>query len=84
MWTSGRGAKDIVAAEGLAQVGESAELVAAVQAVLAENADAVTQYRAGKSNAFGFLVGQAMKAMKGKANPKVINALLKSELEKNS
>jgi aspartyl-tRNA(Asn)/glutamyl-tRNA(Gln) amidotransferase subunit B len=84
MWTSGRGAREIVAAEGLAQVGESDELVAAVQAVLAENADAVTQYRAGKSNAFGFLVGQAMKAMKGKANPKVINALLKSELEKNS
>ncbi|TAK18856.1 MAG: Asp-tRNA(Asn)/Glu-tRNA(Gln) amidotransferase subunit GatB [Acidobacteria bacterium] len=82
MWVSGRGAKAIVDAEGLAQVGDSAALQAAIGAVLAENADAVAQYRAGKSAAFGFLVGQAMKAMKGKANPKAINALLKSELEK--
>jgi len=82
MWESGRGAKEIVDAEGLAQVGDTAALSAAVQEGLAANPDAVSQYRAGRTNAFGFLVGQAMKAMKGKANPKVINELLKNALEK--
>lgn len=81
MWSSGRRAAAIVEAEGLAQVGDTAALGAAVAEVLAANPDAVAQYRAGKTNAFGFLVGQAMKGMKGKANPKVINALLKQALE---
>ena len=84
MWTSGRGAREIVNAEGLAQVGDTAALSAAIRDVLAAHADAAGEYRAGKTAAFGFLVGQAMKAMKGKANPKVINELLKSELQKNS
>ncbi|MEI6246034.1 MAG: Asp-tRNA(Asn)/Glu-tRNA(Gln) amidotransferase GatCAB subunit B, partial [Acidobacteriota bacterium] len=80
MWTTGRSAKAIVEAEGLAQVGDADTLGAAVAQVLAANPDAVAQYRAGKNNAFGFLVGQAMKSMKGKANPKVINELLKKAL----
>ena len=80
MWTTGRSAKAIVEAEGLAQVGDADALGAAVAEVLAANPDAVAQYRAGKNNAFGFLVGQAMKSMKGKANPKVINELLKKAL----
>jgi aspartyl-tRNA(Asn)/glutamyl-tRNA(Gln) amidotransferase subunit B len=82
MWTSGRGAKEIVEAEGLAQVGDTAALSATVDEILAANPDAVAQYKAGRNNAFGFLVGQAMKSMKGKANPKVINELLKAALEK--
>ncbi len=82
MWATGRGAKAIVEAEGLAQVGDTDALGAAVAEVLAANPDAVTQYRAGKTNAFGFLVGQAMKSMKGKANPKVINELLKAALDR--
>ncbi len=81
MWTSGRGAKAIVDAEGLAQVGDTSAITAALEEVLAANPDAVSQFKAGKTNAFGFLVGQAMKAMKGKANPKVINELLKQMLE---
>jgi aspartyl-tRNA(Asn)/glutamyl-tRNA(Gln) amidotransferase subunit B len=84
MWATGRRAPEIVEAEGLAQVGDTEALGAAIAAVLAANPDAVTQYQAGKTNAFGFLVGQAMKAMKGKANPKVINDLLRQSLDRSS
>ena len=48
--------------------------------MLAKNADAVAQYRAGKTDALGFLVGQVMKAAAGKANPKRVNELLKRAL----
>ncbi len=82
MWTTGQRAKAIVEAGGLAQVGDTGALGAAVAEVLAANPDAVAQFRAGKTNAFGFLVGQAMKAMKGKANPKVINDLLRQALDR--
>ncbi len=80
MWDSGRSARDIVDTEGLAQVGDTGALSDAIQEILAANPDAIAQFKAGKNNAFGFLVGQAMKAMKGKANPKVINELLKAAL----
>jgi aspartyl-tRNA(Asn)/glutamyl-tRNA(Gln) amidotransferase subunit B len=52
-----------------------------IDGVLAANADAVAQYRAGKTAAFGFLVGQVMKAAAGKANPKRVNDLLRRKLE---
>ena len=54
---------------------------AAVAGVLAANADAVAQYRAGKASTFGFLVGQVRKAAGGKANPRRVNELLRRELE---
>jgi len=47
---------------------------------MAANADAVAQYRSGKTQTFGFLVGQVMKASKGKANPKLASELLKKQL----
>ena len=50
------------------------------QAIIATHADAVAQYRAGKTQTFGFLVGQVMKGSRGKANPQVANQLLKREL----
>jgi aspartyl-tRNA(Asn)/glutamyl-tRNA(Gln) amidotransferase subunit B len=81
MYDSGRTADDIVAAEGLAQIGDESALLAIVAEVIAKNADAVAQYRAGKMQTFGFLVGQVMKGSKGKANPKLANELLKRELE---
>ena len=77
MYDSGRSADDIVAAEGLAQIGDEGALLAIVRDVIARNADAVAQYRAGKQQTFGFLVGQVMKASGGKANPKVVNELLR-------
>ena len=81
MYDSGRSADEIVAAEGLAQTSDQDALLRIVRDVLAKNGDAVAQVRAGKNNAFGFLVGQAMKASKGTGNPRIINDLLKRELE---
>jgi aspartyl-tRNA(Asn)/glutamyl-tRNA(Gln) amidotransferase subunit B len=81
MIASGRTAEDIVAAEDLAQIDDEGQIARLVAEVLAKNASAVAQYRGGKSNAFGFLVGQVMKAAGGKANPKRVNELLKRVLE---
>jgi aspartyl-tRNA(Asn)/glutamyl-tRNA(Gln) amidotransferase subunit B len=81
MYDSGRSADEIVAAEGLAQIGDEDAVVGIVRDVLARNADAVAQYRSGKTQTFGFLVGQVMKASGGKANPKLANQMLKKELE---
>jgi aspartyl-tRNA(Asn)/glutamyl-tRNA(Gln) amidotransferase subunit B len=80
MIDSGRTADEIVSAEGLAQIGDESAIVAAIRDVLARHADAASQYRAGKQQTFGFLVGQVMKATKGKANPKLANELLRREL----
>ncbi|HZM62169.1 MAG TPA: Asp-tRNA(Asn)/Glu-tRNA(Gln) amidotransferase subunit GatB [Vicinamibacterales bacterium] len=80
MYDSGRAADEIVAAEGLAQIGDESQLLAIVRDVVGRHAEAVTQYRAGKQQTFGFLVGQVMKGSKGKANPKLASDLLKREL----
>ena len=80
MYGSGRTADDIVAAEGLAQNSDAGALAAIVAEVLAANADAAAQYRAGKPQTFGFLVGQVMKASGGKANPKLANQVLRDAL----
>jgi aspartyl-tRNA(Asn)/glutamyl-tRNA(Gln) amidotransferase subunit B len=81
MYESGRSAETIVRDEGLAAMNDDAALEAAVRDALAAHATAVEQYRAGKQQTFGFLVGQVMKATKGKANPATVNALLKKILE---
>jgi len=80
MYDSGRSAEAIVTAEGLAQIGDEDVLVAIVRDVVGTHADAVAQYRAGKHQTFGFLVGQVMKGSAGKANPKLASDLLKREL----
>jgi aspartyl-tRNA(Asn)/glutamyl-tRNA(Gln) amidotransferase subunit B len=80
MYDSGRTAGEIVATEGLAQIGDADALRAAVREAIGANPDAVAQVRKGRNNAFGFLVGTVMKAFKGKANPKLVNDLLKQEL----
>jgi aspartyl-tRNA(Asn)/glutamyl-tRNA(Gln) amidotransferase subunit B len=82
MWTTGRSAGTIIEDESLAQVADTDALTAIVAEVVAEHAGVVAQFRAGKSNAFGFLVGKAMKASGGKANPKVISDLLRATLER--
>ena len=81
MYDSGRSADEIVSAEGLAQNSDEGALLAIVRDVIANNGDAAAQYRAGKNQTFGFLVGQVMKGSGGKANPKLANQLLKRELE---
>jgi aspartyl-tRNA(Asn)/glutamyl-tRNA(Gln) amidotransferase subunit B len=77
---TGRSAGDVVSSEGLAQTSDREALAALVRAAVAANPDAVEQVRKGRNNAFGFLVGHVMKASKGKANPRVVNELLKEEL----
>ena len=81
MYGTGRTADEIVNAEGLAQIGDEAALAGIVREVLSRNPDAVAQYRAGKQQTFGFLVGQVMKGSGGKANPKLANELLRRQLD---
>ena len=81
MFLTGRAAPAIVAEDGLTQIDEESAIVPLVERALASNADAVAQYRAGKTAAFGFLVGQVMRAAGGKANPKRVNDLLRRRLE---
>jgi aspartyl-tRNA(Asn)/glutamyl-tRNA(Gln) amidotransferase subunit B len=80
MYTTGRTAAAIVEAEGLAQIDDEPLIARLIADVVAANADAVAQYRAGKASTFGFLVGQVMRAAKGKANPQRVNELLQKAL----
>ncbi len=77
MYDSGRSADDIVRDEGLAQNSDEGALSAIVADVLKTHEDTVAQYRAGKTQTFGFLVGQVMKGSGGKANPKLAADLVK-------
>ena len=70
----------IVEREGLTQTSDTGAIEAAVDAVLAANADKVEQYKGGKEALFGFFVGQTMKAMQGKGNPGLVNQVLKAKL----
>jgi aspartyl-tRNA(Asn)/glutamyl-tRNA(Gln) amidotransferase subunit B len=81
LW-SGEGASvdAVIEAKGLRQMNDSSALEAIIDEVIAANADNVAQYKAGKDKAFNALVGQAMKASKGKANPQQVNELLKRKL----
>jgi aspartyl-tRNA(Asn)/glutamyl-tRNA(Gln) amidotransferase subunit B len=81
MYDTGRSAEDIVRVEGLAQNSDESALLAIVSEVMRGNADAVAQYRGGKRQTFGFLVGQVMKGSGGRANPRLASDLLKRVLE---
>ncbi|GGC35368.1 aspartyl/glutamyl-tRNA(Asn/Gln) amidotransferase subunit B [Novosphingobium marinum] len=77
---TGRDPAEIADAEGLKQTSDTGAIEAAVDNVLADNPDKVEAYKGGKDKLFGFFVGQTMKAMQGKANPQVVNDLLKQKL----
>jgi aspartyl-tRNA(Asn)/glutamyl-tRNA(Gln) amidotransferase subunit B len=81
MFASGEPADVIVQRDNLAQIDDEAAVVEMVRGILAEHADAVEQYRKGKHTAMGFLVGQVMRIAKGKANPQLVNAVMKRELD---
>ena len=81
MLASGRSADEIVATDGLARIDDVSAIEAAVRQVIDANADAVAQYRAGKNKTFGFLVGQVLKATKGKASPERVNELMRRLLD---
>ena len=78
---TGKAPAEIVREKGLAQVSDESALEAVVDAVIARSAAEVAKYKAGKKNLLGFFVGQAMKDLKGKGNPGVLNALFKKRLD---
>ncbi|UIF86354.1 Asp-tRNA(Asn)/Glu-tRNA(Gln) amidotransferase subunit GatB [Cupriavidus sp. UYPR2.512] len=82
MWAGEHGgdADAIIAAKGLKQMSDTGELEKIIDDVLAANAKSVEEFRSGKEKAFNALVGQAMKATRGKANPAQVNELLKKKL----
>jgi len=80
MCTSHKGAEATIAELGLAQVSDEGAIAAACDKVIASEGAKVAEYRGGRDKLFGFFVGQVMKAMGGKANPKVINDILKQKL----
>jgi aspartyl-tRNA(Asn)/glutamyl-tRNA(Gln) amidotransferase subunit B len=81
MWDGAGSPKTIVEKEGLAQTSDPAAVSKFVDEVLAANEKTVSDYKAGKTNVMGFLVGQVMKASKGKADPALVNEVLKQKLE---
>ncbi|GFE93232.1 Asp-tRNA(Asn)/Glu-tRNA(Gln) amidotransferase subunit GatB [Acetobacter persici] len=81
MVETGESPDAIVEKKGLRQVTDTGVIDAAIDAVMAKNADKVAEYRSGKDKLFGFFVGQVMKETKGKANPALVNGALKSKLD---
>ncbi len=80
MFETGKSAKDIVESKGLRQVTDTGAIDAAIDDIMAKNADKVAEYRGGKDKLLGFFVGQVMKATGGKANPALLNERLKAKL----
>ena len=80
MFATGKAASAIVEEKGLRQVTDTGAIEAVIDDVLAKNPDKVAEYRGGKDKLFGFFVGQTMKASGGKANPALVNEILKAKL----
>ena len=81
MYDTGREAKEVVRAEGLSQIGDEGELGELVRRVIAEHENAVVRFRKGHDGSLGFLVGQVMRATRGRANPKLTSDLLRRALK---
>lgn len=81
MLETGQNAAAIVEERGLKQTSDTGAIESEIAKIMQDNEDKVAQYRSGKDKLFGFFVGQTMKAMHGKANPQVINELLKKALD---
>lgn len=80
MYDTGRGAAEIVSAEGLAQISDTSSLDPIVQKVIAAHPEIIAEIRAGKDRKFQFLVGQVMKETKGKGDPKMVTDLMKAAI----
>lgn len=81
IYATGKKPEQIVKEKGLVQISDTGQLEEIIDQVVADNPGPLTQYRAGKIKTFGFFVGQVMKATKGKANPQLVNELLKKKLD---
>ncbi|WP_227764864.1 Asp-tRNA(Asn)/Glu-tRNA(Gln) amidotransferase subunit GatB [Zhaonella formicivorans] len=82
MFNSGESAEAIVKAKGLVQISDEGAIAAVVEQVIANNPKSVEDFKNGKEQAIGYLVGQVMKETKGKANPALVNKLLREQLSK--
>jgi aspartyl-tRNA(Asn)/glutamyl-tRNA(Gln) amidotransferase subunit B len=80
MFESGRGAAEIVSAEGLTQISDTSAIEQAARDVIAKNPENVAKYKSGNEGVFKFFVGQVMKATRGQANPKAVNDILRGLL----
>ena len=81
MWTTGKDAKTVVKEKGLEQISDAGAVEAIVDEILAANPQSVADFKAGKDRALGFLVGQIMKRTKGRANPAMVNKLLRERMQ---
>jgi aspartyl-tRNA(Asn)/glutamyl-tRNA(Gln) amidotransferase subunit B len=80
MYKTGKDAETVVREEGLVQVSDTGAIEKIIEEVIRANPAQTADYKAGKEKLFGFFVGQVMKASKGKANPDIVNQLLKKKL----
>ncbi len=80
MWESGKPAAAIVADKGLKQISDSGTIEAIVAQVIADNPGQVAQFKSGNEKILGWFVGQVMKASHGKANPGLVNQVLRDKL----
>jgi aspartyl-tRNA(Asn)/glutamyl-tRNA(Gln) amidotransferase subunit B len=80
MYKTGKNSDDIIKERGLSQISDTGELEKIVAEVINSNIQPVADYRSGKETALKFLVGQVMKATKGRANPQVVNEVLRQKL----
>jgi aspartyl-tRNA(Asn)/glutamyl-tRNA(Gln) amidotransferase subunit B len=81
LFDTGKSPEAIVKEKGMVQVSDPAVIEKAVEKVLGENANVVADYKGGKQGVLGFLVGKVMQATQGKANPKLVNEILKKKLD---
>jgi len=84
MYRSGKTPQAIIEEKGLVQITDEGALSKTIAEIIGKNPAQVEQYRGGKDKVFGFFVGQVMKATGGKANPQLINDLLKKMLAGDS
>jgi aspartyl-tRNA(Asn)/glutamyl-tRNA(Gln) amidotransferase subunit B len=80
MFASGKTSSDIISEKGFVQVSDAAEIEKIVDQIIESNENQVKAFREGNDKLFGFFVGQVMKASQGKANPKIVNEILKQKL----
>ena len=81
MWDGEGSADEIIEAQGLKQMSDTGAIEAIVDEIIANNAPQVAQFKSGNEKILGFFVGQAMKATQGKANPKLLNEMLRAKLK---
>ena len=80
MFKTGKSADEIISEQGISQISDTQVIAAASTQVINSNPQAVSDFKSGKEAALKFLVGQVMKATKGRANPTVVNEVLKKKL----